>query len=187
MNTNSLVIFFHASDGSVTVTASQQKAMTCKMPRQPTTLSLRNSALSRPCKMNFVAYSWREALPCHVPTIWFREWKFCWGLWKACYLFWYQENKTPHQGLFKGLRREQGWDALRGKNGAVTILAEDLIVEKNLGKPWSRAISTCSLKLSNLFSLLNHYYKSPRLYCWLINILLAFFLCAIFIKALRIQ
>lgn len=61
---------------------------------------------------------------------------------------------NPHTWLFKGLRREQGWDALRGKKGAVRILAEDQIVEKNPGKPLSRVISRGSLKLSNLLSLL---------------------------------
>lgn len=44
-NRNFFVIFFCASDGSVAITASQQKAMICEMPRQPTIPSLRNSAL----------------------------------------------------------------------------------------------------------------------------------------------
>lgn len=39
------------------------------------------------------------------------------------------KTTNPHTSLLKGLRREQGWDALRGKKGGVRILAGDQIVE----------------------------------------------------------
>lgn len=187
MNSNSYVIFFCDSNVAVTITASQQKAMIWEMPRQPTTPSLRNSALPWPWQDEFCGAQAGEK---PYPAVWQSS-----GLENENFAEAYErpviyfgiKTINSHAWLFKGLRREQGWDALKAKKGAVRILAEDKIVEKNSGKPWSRVISRHSLKLSDLLSLLNHYYKSPRLYCWIIYILLSFFLSATLDQTLRIQ